>query len=161
VLFSKQSELERKRQQARHLIELDVFLDELGTDAEFPQVRADRCLAAEGHGVTTPERVPAEAVCNSQCANHHGSQLGQRYRLRLVTQAPDSRARSWSVVTACNSPSRSDNSPAMYCRVIPPPASRGSPACYSARPNALISSSSCGDSSRGTSPRATFSLWTW
>jgi hypothetical protein len=32
---------------------------------------------------------------------------------------------------------------------------------YSAPPNALSCSSSCGESSRGTSPRATFSLCTW
>src|SRR3989442_145733 len=57
----------------------------------------------------------------------------------------------------------------------PPPGSPASPAhcrCgvepldalpllrYSARPNALISASSCGESSRGTSPRATFSALT-
>ena len=49
----------------RLLIELDLFFDQAGADAEFPEFSADRCLAAERQRVSTSERVPAETVCQS------------------------------------------------------------------------------------------------
>lgn len=67
------------------LTDPEIVLEEPGTDAEFPQACADRCLAAEGHGVSALQWFPAETVCHPERAKHHRSQRGARQPLRLVS----------------------------------------------------------------------------
>ena len=70
-------------------IQIEVFLEQPGTDAEFPQASADRSLVAEGQGVSTLQGLPAETVSQSESANHHRSQGGAWHPLRLVAKTCD------------------------------------------------------------------------
>jgi hypothetical protein len=139
---------------ASHLLEVEVFPEQAGTDAELPQLSARRGLAAESPSVTASERVPAETVSQLKCAKNDRPQLGGRELLRFV---PKACGLARSLLIYRHRLQVSDSKRQLTGDVLLRHLHRRL-TLYSTRPNALISSSSWGDSSRGTSPRATFAL---